>query len=129
MKLEKYSKYGDLLLRVVIGLIFIIAGYGKLFGAPGIEGFSGMLAGIGFPLAAALAVVIGIIELVGGLMLLVGLWTKIPATLLAIIMLVAVITVHLKNGWADFRYPLLLFAALITYIVKPNSCSIMDLKK
>ena len=49
MKLDKAAHIGDFLIRIVAGLIFIFAGYGKLFATPGIEGFSGMLSGLGFP--------------------------------------------------------------------------------
>ncbi|MCF7872264.1 DoxX family membrane protein [Candidatus Woesearchaeota archaeon] len=109
------NTYGDFLLRVVVGLIMTISGFGKLFATPGIEGFSGMLSGLGFPIPSALAVIVGIIELLGGLILIIGYFDKYAARLLAIIILVAIITVHLKDGWNGFKYQLLLFAALLRY--------------
>ena len=39
-----------LALRVALGVIFVFHGYGKLWGAPGIEAFTGMIDKIGFQL-------------------------------------------------------------------------------
>lgn len=127
---KNIAQYGDLLIRIVAGLIFILAGYGKLFASPGIDGFTGMLSGLGFPAPAFFAVVVGLIELIGGILLLLGLWTHIVATLLAVIMLVAIVTVHLSNGWgaaSGVRYPLLLLVVLIRYIGTPGFCDIKGL--
>ncbi|MCF7866162.1 DoxX family protein [Candidatus Woesearchaeota archaeon] len=124
-----FSMYGDLGLRLVTGLIFILAGIGKLFGpSPGIEGFSGMLTGIGIPAAGVVAVIVGIIELAGGILLIVGYFDKYAAMLLAIIMIVATILVHIPKGWSDFRYPLLLVFILARY-VGTNKTTIINLVK
>lgn len=110
-------KYGDFLARLVVGLIFIFSGIGKLFGPmPGIEGFTGMLTGLGIPLPGAFAVIVGIVELVGGILLIIGFLDNWAALLLSIVILVAIVSVHITNGWNDFRYPLLLFFVLIKYI-------------
>ena len=129
-KCEKYfSTYGDLAARLVLGLIFILAGIGKLFGpAPGIEGFTGMLTGLGIPVAGVMAIIVGIIELVGGVLLIIGFLDKYAALLLAIIMLVATIMVHIPNGWNDFKYPLLLVFLLARYIGS-NKTTIMNFSK
>ena len=127
--MKKLAMYGDFLVRIVAGLIFIFAGYGKLFGAPGIEGFTGMLTSIGFPFPGFWAVLVGIVELVGGILLLVGLCNKVSAALLSIVMLVAIITVHIPNGWNDTRFPLLLFTVLIRYIGTPGFMNLEELIK
>ena len=126
MKSKNMANYGDMLIRIVAGLIFIIAGYGKLFAKPGIEGFSGMLGGLGFPIPVFFAVLVGIIELAGGILLFLGVWNRIPAALLAIIMLVAIFTVHLKDGWNGYRYQLLLLVVLIRYIGTCGFCDVMS---
>lgn len=128
-KCDKTAKIGDLFLRVMVGLIFIVAGYGKLFATPGIAGFTGMLQGIGVPAAGFFAVLVGIIELVGGIMLLLGLWTAVPATLLAIIMIVSTLTVRLPNGFNDARLDLLLLAASIRYIGTAGHYSLRQILK
>lgn len=122
---------GGMLVRIIAGVIFVIAGYGKLFGAPGIEGFSGMLGGMGMPIPVVFAVLVGIIELVGGVLLISGYWSQWAARPLAIIILVAIIGVHISNGWNDVRYPLLLLVVLISFIGKDFSwknCALMKKK-
>lgn len=113
MKRDKLADYGDFLIRIIAGLIFVFAGYAKITGQ---VDFPGMLAGLGFPLPGLLATLVAITELVGGVLLILGLWTYIAAILLAVVMAFAIITVNLSNGWNDFRYPLLLLAVLIRYI-------------
>ena len=110
---QKLANYGDFLIRVVAGLIFVFAGYGKL---TGIVNFSGMLAGIGFPAAGFFAWLVAIIELVGGVLLILGLWTYAAAIALAIVMVFAILTVHISDGWNGYKYPLLLLVVLIRYI-------------
>lgn len=112
-----FTSYGEHFMRLVIGAIFLIAGIGKLFTTPGITGFSNMLDGIGLPIPSVFAVLIGVIELVGGAFLILGVWTRESAMPLSVIMLVAVLTVHLTQGWGGgLRYPLMLLAALTFYI-------------
>jgi len=123
----QFANYGDFLIRLVVGVIFILAGFGKLFGSPGITNFSGMLGWLG-PFAVFFAVVVGIVELVGGIMILLGYKTSIPAGLLAFIMLVAIITVH-NGGWNDMKYPLLLMFACVRYVGTPGYLSLQAYMK
>ena len=72
-------KFKNLIIMVLF--IFVLSGYGKLFASPGIEGFSGMLGNLGFPIPAFFAVLVGVIEFVGGIMLLFGFFHRIVAIL------------------------------------------------
>lgn len=78
-----------LIARVFVALVFISFGYGKLFGAPGIEGFTGMLTMLSFPMPAVFAYLVGIAELFGGIAILLGVATRFSAFWLAIISLAA----------------------------------------
>lgn len=79
-----------MLLRVVVGAIFIYHGYGKLFGAmPGMEMFTGMVGKLGFPLPGLFAYAAALTEFLGGIAMLLGVFTNIVGWLLAIVMLVA----------------------------------------
>lgn len=94
--MKQYQDYAPLLLRIGVGLVFIIAGWGKL---TGLEGTAGFFENEGIPLPQFSALLVGVVEFVGGLMVLLGFYIRIPALLLAIVMLVAIFTVKLPEGW------------------------------
>ena len=80
---NKYSDLALLLLRIGVGIIFIVAGWGKL---TGIEGTIGFFDGLGIPMPGIMAWIVAIVEFFGGIMVLLGAYAKIPYLLLAIIM-------------------------------------------
>ncbi|MDR9364510.1 MAG: DoxX family membrane protein [Bacteroidetes bacterium] len=103
------NKYGDLailLLRIGVGVIFIVAGWGKLTGIEGVQGFFG---NVGIPLPGIMAWVVALVEFFGGIMVLFGAYTKIPYLLLAFTMLVAIFMVKLPDGFSGLRLDLMLF--------------------
>ncbi len=108
-----------LVLRVVLGAIFALHGYQKLMmGVPGITGFLGSL---GFPMPGVFAVILIAAELLGGIMLILGLLTHWSAKVLAFVALVAFLTVHVKNGFfisgGGYEFILLIFAASVSLII------------
>lgn len=103
--LNKYSDLALLLLRIGVGLTFVLAGWGKLTGIEGVQQFFGNL---GIPLAGIMAWVVAIIEFLGGLMVLFGAKARIPNLLLAIIMVVALFTTKLGGEFSAARVELLL---------------------
>lgn len=117
--LKKYADYAPLLLRLGVGIIFFVHGLGKLLNigpsAVGVSNFAGFLAGMGVPLALLLAWVVAIVETFGGLAILVGFKTRLAALLVAIDIGVAILLVHLKNGFSagngGYEFVLLLFLA------------------
>ena len=82
-----------LVLRIVAGIIFIIHGVGKLFGigpaAIGMTVFTQGLTMLGVPAPVLAAWVVALVEFAGGIAVLLGIWTRPFATLLAIDMAVA----------------------------------------
>lgn len=85
---------GLLVLRIGVGVILVMHGYGKLFGhAPGMTAFTGMVTGMGFPLPGLFAWLAALSEFVGGLALLLGVFTSVAAVFTAIVMLVALFMV------------------------------------
>jgi putative oxidoreductase len=87
-----------LILRVVAGGIFVYHGYGKLFGdAPGMQAFTGMVAGLGFPAPALFAYLAAFSEFFGGIALILGVGTSVATGFLTIVMLVALVSVKKFN--------------------------------
>ncbi len=91
-----------LILRVVVGAIFVAHGAQKLFGSfggPGLKGTTGFFDQLGLKPAGAMALAAGLTEFVGGLLVAVGLLTPVAALGLVVVMAVAAITIHLQNGF------------------------------
>ena len=108
-----------LVLRVVVGGLFVGHGAQKLFGwfgGHGPEGTGAFFESIGIERGRTLAIVAGGSELVGGLLFACGLATPVGAALLSAVMIAAVWTVHRGNGlWVTqggFEYNLVLLAVL-----------------
>jgi putative oxidoreductase len=94
--------FGPVVLRLAAGAIFIAHGAQKLFGIWGGGGPSGtaaFFAQLGLTPAYPLAIVVGLVEFVGGLCLVLGAFTVAAALVLALDMLVATWKVHLANGF------------------------------
>jgi putative oxidoreductase len=83
------SFLAPLLTRLVIGYAFYQAGGGKL---ANMEGVTGFFAGLGIPFPAANAHFIARLEYYGGMLLIVGLGTRVVAALLGSTMVVALMT-------------------------------------
>jgi putative oxidoreductase len=107
--------WGLTILRVAVGIVFLMHGKQKLFGF-GFHGVAGFLGSVGIPLPSVLAVVLTLVELLGGAALLLGVATRLTAVLLAIDMSVALLAVHLKGGFfapAGIEFAMTLLAANI----------------
>ena len=111
---------GLLLLRLAVGLTMAAHGGQKLFGwfgGYGIAGTGGFLEGLGFRPGKVHAVLAGLAELVGGLLLALGLLTPLGSALVLSVMIVAVGSVHLPKGFfvsdGGFEYNLVIMAAAL----------------
>lgn len=110
---------GLLIVRLVVGLSFAGHGAQKLFGwfgGYGAKGTGGWFESIGMKPGVALAVLAGLSELAGGLMLAAGLFTWVGAALIVLTMLVAIVKVHGKNGYfaaGGYEFNLVLIAIAI----------------
>ena len=121
---NKYVDLAPLLLRIGVGVIFIIAGWGKITGIEGTQGFFGNL---GIPLPGIMAWVVAIVEFVGGIMVLLGAYARIPYLLLAIIMVVALLTTKIGGEFSAARLDLmLLLASLALYFMGSGKYSVDD---
>ncbi|MEK7647077.1 MAG: DoxX family protein [Patescibacteria group bacterium] len=103
-------------LRLVLGTVFIVHGYPKLFkNFSETAGFFGML---GLKPAKFWVLVVGITEFFGGWLLIVGLFTQVAAALIAIDMIVAILLVTRKKGFAGgYEFDLALLAMALSLLV------------
>jgi putative oxidoreductase len=112
---------GLLLLRVTTGLILAAHGSQKLFGwfgGPGLEATGQGLAALGFHPGRRHALMAGLVETGGGLLLALGFLTPVAAALALSVMLVASVSVHVKQGFfilsGGYEYTLVLGVAGLT---------------
>jgi putative oxidoreductase len=111
---------GLLLIRLVIGVLFIGHGAQKLFGwfgGYGLKGTGGWFESIGMKPGVTMALMAGLTELVGGLLFAVGLVTPLGGIMIAATMVIAIAKVHGANGlWSTsngYEYNLVLLAVTI----------------
>ncbi|MBZ9934723.1 DoxX family protein [Mesorhizobium sp. BR1-1-16] len=125
----------EALLRVAVGLWMVPHGAQKLFGlfgGGGIAGTAGFFSQIGLEPAVPLAVLAGLGEFVGGLLLAIGLFTRPAAVATTIVLAVAVMSVHIGNGFfaqgGGFEYPALWFFASLYFVFRGANQYSVDAK-
>lgn len=89
------NEAGAVILRIILGLIFFIHGFVKFQG--GIENIAGWFASIGLP--GFMAYVVAGIEVIGGILLILGIGTRIVAALFVLLMIGAIVKVKLAAGF------------------------------
>ena len=123
--LNSFQFLGLLILRVAFGVIFFTHGYPKLAHAN--PAMQAMFVQHGLP--AQFVYVAGVLETFGGLLLLVGLFTRAAALLLAIEMCVAITKVHMVHGIMavhDYEFPLVLTAACFALVTVGAGAASLD---
>jgi putative oxidoreductase len=125
-----WSEIGDTLVRVVIGYILLMHGWGKL--NTGIAGVSGYMGKLGLVPGVAFGGAAMVLETVGALCLVVGLFTRFFAAALAIEMAIALLVVHMTKGFAasqgGFEYVLLLGIVLFAIALRGGGPYSLDAK-
>jgi putative oxidoreductase len=110
---------GLLILRIVIGIVFLMHGGQKLF-VYGFAGVTGAFGQMGVPMPSITGPLTAIVEFLAGGALVIGLLTRLAAFGLAIDMLGAILMVHLKGGFfmpQGYEFALTLLAANIAIAV------------
>jgi putative oxidoreductase len=91
------ARYGLAILRIVLGIAMLFHGWSKLSG--GVDNVAGFFGGqLGIPAPQLMAWVVTIVELVGGILLVVGFLTQIVGILIALDMLGAILFAYLLRG-------------------------------
>ena len=103
--------YGIAIVRIMAGIILLIAGYQKWTG-PGIAGITGFFGNVGIPAPGIMAPAVMTFELVGGLLLIVGAFSRFIGAAMIVQFLVAGLLVSLPSqmGWNAARLDFLLAA-------------------
>jgi putative oxidoreductase len=113
MNIHKLTLYGPLPIRILAGIAFIAHGIPKLADPAMTQGFFGS---IGLP--PELAIPLGLLEVIGGIALLVGLVTRIASILLIIEMIGSSIVAKLSEGFVGgFELDLLLMSVAISLLL------------
>ncbi|MBA3750739.1 MAG: DoxX family protein [Nitrosopumilus sp.] len=123
MSLEKVSSFAPLPIRIMVGIAFIIHGLPKFENISGTQGFFGS---VGLP--PELALPIGLLEIIGGIVIIVGIFTRIASILFIIEMILAILIVKISNGFigqGGYEVDLLLLAMVSSLLLSgPGRLSI-----
>lgn len=109
---------GLLALRLAVAIPFIVHGYGKL-ADHGM--YAQAFASMGIFAPAFMVWFVGLVEFVGGIAILLGIFVRTAGVLLTIVMVVAIATVHAKNGYSamtngyEYQLTLLLTALAVAF--------------
>jgi putative oxidoreductase len=127
-----YRSWYAIPLRLIVGFGFMEHGYAKI--ARGPEKYASILQALGVPAPDLMSWVTIFIELFGGLAVFLGAFIPLMSIPMAIILLVAIFTVHVPNGFSSIKLlsvdaagahfgqpgyetPLLYLAALISLVI------------
>ena len=94
--MARLAGFAPLAVRIIVGIIMFAHGLQKLQGGP--ANFGGLLSQLGVPAPEFMAYVVTFVELVGGVLLIVGLLSRLSALLLTIDLVVAILLVKLNIG-------------------------------
>ena len=118
--------WGITILRIVTGIVYAGHGYSKF---QGLEGTTDSFGSIGIPIPAIMAGVVAVVEGIGGVMIVLGLFTRIISSLQAFVMLVAILLVHFDNGMfgrGGYQWALLLMAASLCLMLEGGGKGSLD---
>jgi putative oxidoreductase len=128
------AAYAYPLIRIATGLWLMPHGAQKLFGLFGgnAAATAQMFGKIGLSDSLALVYWVGCVEFFGGLLLVLGLLTRVAAVMVFVLMMVAVFKVHLANGFfwtkAGYEYPLLWALLAVAIAIRGGGQCSLDRK-
>ncbi|HEX6295566.1 MAG TPA: DoxX family protein [Burkholderiales bacterium] len=121
---------GKLILRLTVAILMLLHGVAKILA--GVGGIYGMLQDIGLPGELAYGVYVG--EVAAPLLVIIGLYARIAALVIALNMVAAVYLAHLEDifalgrggGWAIELQAFFLFTALAVALIGPGRFSVRE---
>lgn len=119
---NRYYDWSMLILRIMLGIIFLAHGLQKISGFEGIVKF---FSSLGLP--AVMAYIITTIETVGGTFLIVGLFTRLAAAGISAVLLGAIMTVKLNAGLVGgYEFELSLLSAAVALVCSGSNIFALD---
>lgn len=124
---SSYAQYAPTVIRIMTGIIFLVHGIQKLQG--GVAGVAGFLQSLGFPIASVFAMILIATEILGGLSFVLGYKTHWSAKFLAVVAVVAFLTVHISKGFfmqnGGYEFILLILAGVVSvYLSGPGKLAL-----
>ena len=116
--LDRFQPFGSLIMRLVLGVIMVRHGYDKVIPSGALYNFTHMVSGH-LHLPVALGYVAAFTEFFGGMLLIVGLLTRLVGLMVAIDMAVAILKIHIHGGLEgpnSFAFPLALFSIAVMLV-------------
>ncbi|MEZ4638263.1 MAG: DoxX family protein [Caldilineaceae bacterium] len=115
---KKYGAYGTTFARIAVGALFLLHGLSKfgVIGGGSMDETVSMFGAMNMPVPAFTAVLVAVLEAVGGLALILGYGARVAAAILGVIMLVAILAVKLPaeaNPMMGYEIELALLAGLV----------------
>ncbi|WNQ10032.1 DoxX family protein [Paenibacillus aurantius] len=120
--MNRKMEIGILLSRIILGLVFAVHGYLKFQG--GLDKTAGFFSSLGLP--GFMAYGVAVVELAGGLCLILGLGTRVIGALFAVIMLGAIFKVKLAKGFSGYELELALFGMAVSLVLTGSRYLALD---
>lgn len=112
--LNSLQPWGVLLLRLALGLSMSVHGYEKVMPHGALHQFVLYIAGLGIP--SWLGYISAYTELIGGMLLILGLLTRVAAAFVTVNMLVALFAVGIHAGFGIYNYIIALVAIALMLV-------------
>ncbi|MFH1145781.1 MAG: DoxX family protein [bacterium] len=114
--LQRHSAWAPVPLRLALGFLFLSHGYVKLFGDFG--AVVNFFTSVGVPAPSFFVLVVGLVELVGGILLVLGGLVRLSSLLLVIDMLLALFLVGFSKSYlGGWEFELLLLGGCLTLLL------------
>lgn len=123
---RKYSKYGEVFIRIIIGFHLIYGTQDNVFYWDRMLEFSEFLAGFGFPVPLLSAIVSVYAQFLSGIMYIIGFHVRIAALVMVFNFTVAILMVHIGDSYPEmFPALVMLFGSLYLLL---NGSKVLSIK-
>lgn len=121
---QQLAKWAPMPLRLIVGYGFMEHGFAKL--GRGADAFAAILQAIGVPFPHLMSWATIVVEVFGGLAILLGAFVALASVPMAVVLLVAIFTVHLPYGFSSIK--LMAFTAAGAHFGQPGyECDLLYL--